>query len=60
MTTNPSVTVTYSLEDLFTRFEQNISKQIAEVNEKIDRQATETKQQFAEVNQKLLKLEVGQ
>jgi len=53
MTTNPPVTVTYTLEDLFTRFEQNISKQIAEVNEKIDRQSAETKQQFTEINQKI-------
>jgi chromosome segregation ATPase len=67
MTTNPPVTVTYTLEDLFTRFEQNI-------NEKIDKQSTEVKEQFAEVkeqfdevkeqfdevNQKLVKLEVGQ
>ena len=53
MTTNPPVTVTYTLEDLFTRFEQNI-------NEKIDKQSTEVKEQFAEVNQKLVQLEVGQ
>ena len=74
MTTNPPVAVTYSIEDLFTRFEQNINQQIAgvnekiaEVNQKIDRQSAENKeqfaeikQQFAEVNQKLLRLEVGQ
>jgi hypothetical protein len=60
MTTNPLVTFTYTLEELFTRFEQNINQQIAGVNEKIDKQSTEVKEQFAEVNQKLLKLEVGQ
>ena len=44
MTTNPPVTVTYTLEDLFTRFERNI-------NEKIDKQSTEVKEQFAEVKE---------
>jgi hypothetical protein len=54
MTTNPPVTVTYTHEDLFTRFEQNVNRQIAGVNEKIagvnekiDGQSAETKQQFA-------------
>lgn len=59
MPTNPPVTVTYPLKDFFTRFEPNISKQIAKVNEKADRQFVELKQQFTEVNQKLVKLEVG-
>ena len=49
MTTNPPVTITYTLEDLFTRFEQNI-------NEKIDRQSAETKQQFAEVKQQFVEV----
>ena len=56
MTTNPPVTVTYTLEDLFTRFEQSISKQIAEVNEKVDRQSAETKQQVVEVKQQFVEV----
>ena len=49
MTTNPATTVTYSLEEVLTRFEQKMDKQFAEVNQKLD-----------EVNQKLVKLEIGQ
>ena len=66
MTTNPPVTVTYTLEDLFTRFERNINEKIdkqsaevkeqfAEVDQKIERQSAEFKQQLTEVNQKIEK-----
>ena len=64
MTTNPPVTVIYTLEDLFTRFERNINekidkqsaevkKQFAEVDQKIERQSAEFEQQLTEVNQKI-------
>jgi len=53
MTTNLPVTVTYSLEEILTRFEQNMNRQFTEVNQKIDKQ-------FAEVNQRLTQLEIGQ
>ena len=60
MTTNPPVTVTYTLEDLFTRFERNINEKIDKQSAEVKEQFAEVKEQFAEVNQKLLKLEVGQ
>ena len=53
MTTNPPVTVTYSLEEILTRFEQNMNGKFTEVNQKIDKQS-------AEVNQRLTQLEIGQ
>jgi outer membrane murein-binding lipoprotein Lpp len=64
MTTNPPVTVTYTLEDLFTRFERNINEkidkqsaevkeQLAKVDQKIDKQSAEVKEQFAKVDQKI-------
>ena len=49
MTTNPPVTVTYSLEEILTRFEQNMNGKFTEVNQKI-----------TEVNQRLTQLEIGQ
>jgi chromosome segregation ATPase len=49
MTTNPSTTVSYTLEEILDRFEQ-----------KMDRQFTEVNQQLVEINQKLNKLEIGQ
>ena len=71
MTTNPPVTVTYSLEEILTRFEQNMNRQFTEVNQKIDKQSAEVNQkitevnqkidkQSAEVNQRLTQLEIGQ
>jgi len=51
MTTNPS-TLTYSLEEFMSRFEQKIDKQFTEMNQKMHRQFAEVKQQFAEVNKK--------
>jgi len=50
MTTNPPVTITYTLEDLFTRFERNI-------NEKIDKQSAEVKEQFAEVKERFAEVD---
>ncbi|MEB3338391.1 MAG: hypothetical protein VKJ46_13070, partial [Leptolyngbyaceae bacterium] len=50
--TNLPPTVTYSLEDILTRFEQKMDKQFAEVNQKMDKQFTEVNQKFTEVNQK--------
>ena len=35
MTTNPPVTVTYSLEEILTRFEQNMNRQFTEVNQRL-------------------------
>ena len=68
MTTNPPVTVTYTLEDLFTRFERNINEKIdkqsaevkeqfAKVDQKIERQSTEVKEQFAEVKEQFAKVD---
>jgi septal ring factor EnvC (AmiA/AmiB activator) len=70
MATDPP-TLTYTLEEVLTRFEQKVDRQFAEVNQKIDKQFAEVNQkfdkQFAEVNQKLEKiddrlnkLEIGQ
>ncbi len=67
MTTNPPTTVTYILEEVLARFEQNMNRQFVEVNQKMDKQFVEVNQKFAEVNQKfaevnqkLIKLEIGQ
>ena len=56
MTTSPPITVTYSLEEILTRFEQNMNGKFTEVNEKI----TEVNQKITEVNQRLTQLEIGQ
>jgi hypothetical protein len=49
MTTTPKTTVTYSLEDILERIENKMDARF----EKVDRQLTE-------MNQRLMKLEVGQ
>jgi hypothetical protein len=54
------LTVSYTLEDVLDRFEQKMDRQFAEVNQKMDRQFAEVNKQFAEINQKLNKLEIGQ
>jgi predicted nuclease with TOPRIM domain len=70
MTTTPT-TLTYTLEEVLSRFEQKMDRQFIEINQKMDRQFAEINQkmdrQFAEVNQKLEKiddrlnkLEIGQ
>jgi chromosome segregation ATPase len=66
MTTNPPI-LTYTLEEVLTRFEQKMDKQFSDVNQKMDRQFAEINQKFVEVNQKLEKidsrlnkLEIGQ
>jgi septation ring formation regulator EzrA len=73
MTTNPPI-LTYTLEEVLTRFEQKMDKQFSDVNQKMDKQSAEVNQKFAEVNQKftevnqklekiderLNKLEIGQ
>jgi len=50
-------TLTYTLEEFLTKFEQRIDRQFAEVNQRMDRQFAEVNQrmdkQFAEVNQKM-------
>ena len=56
MTTNPP-TLTYTLEEVLTRFEQKMDKQFADVNQKMDRQSADVNQKFAEVNQKLEKID---
>ena len=56
MTTNPPV-LTYSLEEVLTRFEQKVDKQFAEVNQKMDKQFAEVNQKFAGVNQKIEKMD---
>jgi predicted nucleic acid-binding Zn-ribbon protein len=53
------LTVSYTLEDVLDRFEQKMDRQFAEVNQKMDRQFAEVNKQFAEINQKLNKLEIG-
>ncbi len=67
MSTNPPTTLTYTLEEVLTRFEQNMNQKFAEVNQKMDKQFAEVNQKFVEVNQKLEKidnrlnkLEIGQ
>jgi DNA anti-recombination protein RmuC len=54
---NTPATLTYTLEEVLQRFEQNIAKQFTEVNQKMDKQFAEVNQkmdkQFAEVNQKM-------
>jgi len=52
MTANPP-TITYTLEEFLSRFEQKIDRQFAEVNQKMDRQFAEVNQKFSEVNQKM-------
>jgi septal ring factor EnvC (AmiA/AmiB activator) len=53
---NDPTTLTYTLEEVLSRFEQKMDRQFAEVNQKMDRQFAEVNQkmdrQFAEVNQK--------
>ncbi len=56
MATDPP-TLTYTLEEVLTRFEQKMDKQFSEVNQKMDRQFAEVNQKFAEVNQKLEKID---
>jgi len=50
-------TLTFTLEEFLTKFEQRIDQKFAEVNQKMDKQFAEVNQkmdqQFAEVNQKL-------
>ncbi len=50
-------TLTYTLEEFLTKFEQRIDRQFAEVNQKMDKQFAEVNQrmdrQFAEVNQRM-------
>jgi DNA anti-recombination protein RmuC len=50
-------TLTFTLEEFLTKFEQKMDKQFAEVNQKMDKQFAEVNQkmdkQFAEVNQKM-------
>jgi hypothetical protein len=64
--TNPPI-LTYTLEEVLTRFEQKMDKQFSDVNQKMDRQFSDVNQKFTEVNQKLEKiderlnkLEIGQ
>ncbi len=50
-------TVTYTLEEVLSRFDQKIEKQFTEINQKMDKQFAEVNQkmdkQFVEVNQKM-------
>jgi predicted nuclease with TOPRIM domain len=66
MATDPPI-LTYTLEEVLTRFEQKVDRQFTDINQKMDRQFVEVNQKFAEVNQKLEKiddrlnkLEIGQ
>jgi predicted nuclease with TOPRIM domain len=56
MATDPPI-LTYTLEEVLTRFEQKVDRQFTEINQKMDRQFAEVNQkidkQFAEVNQKI-------
>jgi len=54
--TNPT-TLTYTLEEVLTRFEQKVDRQFAEINQKMDRQFAEVNQKFTEVNQRLDKID---
>jgi predicted nuclease with TOPRIM domain len=56
MATDPPI-LTYTLEEVLTRFEQKVDRQFAEVNQKMDRQFVEVNQKFAEVKQKLEKID---
>jgi septation ring formation regulator EzrA len=56
MTNDPPI-LTYTLEEVLTRFEQKMDKQFADVNQKMDKQFAEVNQKFAEVNQKLEKID---
>jgi len=46
-------TVTYTLEEIVSRFEQKMDRQFAEINQKMDRQFEKVDEQFTEVNQKI-------
>ncbi len=66
MTANPP-TITYTLEEFLSRFEQKIDRQFAEVNQKfsevnqkMDRQFTEINQKLEKIDDRLSKLEIGQ
>jgi chromosome segregation ATPase len=66
MATDPPI-LTYTLEEVLTRFEQKMDRQFTEVNQKfdkfeqkMDRQFTEVNQKLDKMDQKLNKLEIGQ
>ena len=69
--TNTPTTLTYTLEEVLSRFEQKMDRRFAEIEQKMDRQFADINQKidrlFSEVNQKLekiderlTKLEIGQ
>ena len=60
MTTNPPTTVTYTLEEVLVRFEKNMDRQFAEVNQKMDKQFAEVNQKLERIDNRLNKLEIGQ
>ena len=60
MTTSTTPTLTYSLEEVLTRFEQKMDRQFAEVNQKMDRQFAEVNQKLEKIDERLNKLEIGQ
>lgn len=57
--TNPT-TLTYTLEEVLSRFEQKMDRQFAEVNQKMDKQFTEVNQKLEKIDDRLNKLEIGQ
>jgi len=59
MTTTPP-TLTYTLEEILSRFEQKMDRQFAEINQKIDRQFAEVNQKLEKIDDRLNKLEIGQ
>ena len=69
--TNTPTTLTYTLEEVLSRFEQKMDRRFAEIEQKMDRRFADINQKidrlFSEVNQKLekiderlTKLEIGQ
>ncbi len=59
MTTDPP-TLTYTLEEVLTRFEQKMDKQFADVNQKMDKQFADVNQKLEKIDDRLNKLEIGQ
>ncbi|MDX1977040.1 MAG: hypothetical protein SFT94_05145 [Pseudanabaenaceae cyanobacterium bins.68] len=58
--TNTPPTLTYTLEEVLSRFEQKVDRQFTEINQKLTDINQKIDRQFAEVNQRLNKLEIGQ
>ena len=60
MTTSPQTTVTYSLEEILVRIEGKMDARFEKMDRQFERLENKIDTQFAEVNQRLTKLEIGQ